>query len=442
MEILGVVLGLVTLIILSFAGWGMIPTALAAAFVVIFTNGMGIWDALSVSFAGAMQNYVGTYMILFFLGTTFGGIMSASGAAKSISLKLLDTLGKGKSILVVVLASAILSYGGINLFVIVFTIYPIALVLFKEEDISKELFPAAMFLGCATFTMVSLPGTPAVQNIIPTTYFGTTAYAAPVLGIIVSIFMFAIGYMFLRYSQKRLQKKGVHFVPGVKDDLDAIDISKREGLPNWFVSVLPILIILVIIFALKDRFASLVGVNIALFVGILISLVLYRESFGFKKILPTVNESATNSVISLINTAVIVGFGGVVQASEGFNKIVDFALSFDMSPLISGSLAVGTVAAACGSCSGGLTIFMDALGTTYLNLATQAGISPEVLHRVFCLAGAGLDSLPHSGAFITTIIVAGLTHKESYKYFFVTNIVVTSLGCVLAIILYTAFGIV
>ena len=171
-------------------------------------------------------------------------------------------------------------------------------------------------------------------------------------------------------------------------------------------------------------------------------MILYRKTFALSQIIPSFNEGATSSVISLINAAAVVGFGGVVQASPGFEKIIDFVFQFQMSPLVSGSLAVGVVAAACGSCSGGLTIFMDALGGTYLQMAQAAGIPPAVMHRVFCLAGAGLDSIPHSGAFITVLGVSELSHKQSYKYFFFTNIVCTSLGCVLAIILYTLFKIV
>ena len=442
MEVIGIFLGLICLIILSFAGVGMIPTSLISALVVIVTNSMGVWDAISGSFATATVDYVGTYLTLFFFGATFGGIMSASGAAKSISLMLLDVLGRGKAILVVVLATAILTYGGVSMFVVCFTVYPIALVLFKEEDIPKQLFPAALFLGCSTFTMVSLPGTPAVQNIIPTTYFGTTAYAAPTLGIITSIFMFVLGYVFLRRCQVGLAKKGVHFVASPKDDLDAIDISQREGLPHWLIALIPVIAILVIIFLLKDVFDSLLGVNIALLVGIFLSIVLFRKSFPIKNIIPTMNQGATNCIISLLNAAAVIGFGGVVQASPGFQQIVDFVFGFQMNPLISGSLAVGVVAAACGSCSGGLTIFMDALGSTYLQMAQSAGIPAAVMHRVFCLAGAGLDSLPHSGAFITVLEVSDLNHRLAYKYFFFTNIVCTSLGCVLAIALYLLFGLV
>lgn len=442
MEVIGIILGLATLIVLSFAGVGMIPTSLISALVVILTNGMGIWDAISVDFVGATINYFGTYLTLFFLGSSFGVIMSVSGAAKAIALKLLDTLGKGKAILVVVLATAILTYGGVSMFVVCFTIYPIALVLFKEEDIPKALFPAALFLGCSTFTMVSLPGTPAVQNIIPTTYFGTTAYAAPMLGIITSVFMFFVGYLFLRRCQVSLANKGHHFVASPKDDMNAIDITKRDGLPHWFVALIPILVILVVIFALKNTFSSLLGVNIALVIGIALSLVFFRSSFPVSKIIPAFNEGANNSVMSLVNAAAVIGFGGVVKASGGFAQIIDFVFGFQMNPLISGSLAVGVVAAACGSCSGGLTIFMDSLGATYLQMAQSAGIPAAVMHRVFCLAGAGLDSLPHSGAFITVLTVSDLTHRQAYKYFFFTNIVVTSLGCILAIFLYMVFGIV
>lgn len=438
--IIGLALGLATLIFLSYRGWGMVITSIIASLVVILCNRMDLWEAFSVGYATTMKNYVGSYLLLFFLGTAFGGLMGESGAAKSISIKLIDVLGRNKGILVVVLASAILSYGGVNLFVIVFTIYPIALVLFKEGNVSKRLFPASLFLGCATFTMVSLPGTPAIQNLIPTKVFGTTAYAAPVNGIIVSIFMFALGYSFLVWQQKRLIAQGIGFVPGSKDDLNSIDISNRDGLPNWGLAVLPMIIVILFIFVTKDSLDTIFSVNLALTIGIILVLILFRKNI--KNPLQSINESATNSIIALLNTAVIVGFGGVVQASAGFQSVVDFALGLQMNPLVSGAVATGIVAGATGSCSGGLSIFMDALGPQYVQLCTQANIPLEIMHRVICLAGAGLDSLPHSGGFITAIIATQLTHKESYKYFFFTNIAVTSLGCVVAIALFVIFGIV
>ena len=171
MGLIGIVGGIAVLIYLAFRGVGMVPTTIAASLVVIVFNGMDLWDAMLDGYGATTANYVASYIILFYLGTLFGELLSKSGAAKAIALQVLRLPMHKKGLFVVVFAAAILSYGGVNLFVTVFSIYPIALVLFKQEDIPKRLFPAALFLGCATFTMVSLPGTPAIQNLIPAEAF-------------------------------------------------------------------------------------------------------------------------------------------------------------------------------------------------------------------------------------------------------------------------------
>lgn len=438
--LLGILAGLGTMILLAFRGLGMVPATIAASLVVILFNGMNLWDAMLEGFGQTTANYVANYIVLFFLGTLFGELLSRSLAAKSIALQVLRIPLKHKALLVVVLASAILSYGGVNLFVTVFSIYPIALVLFKEEDIPKRLFPAALFLGCASFTMVSMPGTPAIQNLIPAKTFGTTAYAAPTMGIICTVVMFALGMLWLRYSQKRLAARGIGFVPGSRDDMGRIDISDRTGVPGFFRSVIPIALVVGLIFALNPIFETVFAVNIALAAGVVITIILHFPKLK-DGLLERFNTSGHDSLIALMNTAVVVGFGGVVAMSSGFDTVVDWAMSLDMNPMVSGAVAVAAISAATGSASGGLQVFSDALGPEYVELANAEGISLDAMHRVLAMSAAGLDSMPYSGGYITAITVTQLTHRESYGYFFVTNIVITSIGAVLGMILYLGFGI-
>lgn len=432
LQVIGLLLAMTLLVILAFKNWGMIPASLAASIIIIITNRMDVWQAFSVSYAAALENFVGTYLLMFFLGAAFGNIMGESGAAKSISLKLVDLLGADKAILIVVLSAALLSYGGISLFVCVFAIYPIGIVLFKKADISKELFPACMLFGCATFTMVAVPGTPAISNIIPTNYFGTNAYAAPVLGIIASILMFIMGYCYLMWADRRLHAKGIGFTPGANDDEKVLNMRNDEALPDWRLSFVPLILVIALIFGLKNL-VPMFAVVIALTAGVFSALILFWKYL--KNPLEVINQSAGSSIVSILNTAAIVGFGGVVQGSAGFEKIVHFALNLNMSPLVSASIAVNIVAGITASSSGGLTVFMDALGAKYLQMAQAAGISPQVLHRICSIASSGLDSLPHSGATVTCIISSGLTHKQAYKYVFVTNCVVPILALIVVVFL-------
>jgi len=431
--VIGLLLGLILLMYLSFKDWGMVPASILASLVVIFTNNMDIWKAFSVSYADSMKGFVGTYLLLFFMGSYFGSLMGEVGAAKSISRAVMKWLGRDKAMMIIIVAGAILSYGGVSLFVIVFALYPISLVLFKEANISKNLFPAVMFFGTATFTMTNLPGTPAITNLIPTTYFGTTAYAAPVIGIASSIVIFIVGYYYFKWENNRLQKLGIGFVPGPDDKPSDFTLYDNEDLPSWIQSILPMLVVVVLIFVFKGKLNAIYSVVIALTAGVLLTIALFWKRL--KNPIKSANEGAVNSITALLNTAVVVGFGGVVAASGGFKEIVEFALSLKMDPLISGSIAVNVVAGITGSSSGGLTIFMNTLGKEFLAMANAAGISPEVLHRVLVIAASALDSMPHTGAIVTANVVCGLTNRETYRYTFGSNIVIPFIGLAVAIIL-------
>ena len=280
---------------------------------------------------------------------------------------------------------------------------------------------------------------------MPTEVLGTTAYAAPLNVVIVSVIIFILCVVWLEWNRVVLQKQGIGFVAGPNDDLSQLDISNREGLPPFWMAILPIVFEIAYIFVLQQVLRSSWDTNFVVIQAMVFSCLLVVILFGQKAlqgIRQTIDDSADKSVLALMNTAMVTGFGGVVQASEGFAVVRDWAFSLDLNPLISASIATGIVAAACGSCSGGLSVFLAALGPQYVTMCNQQGIPLEMLHRSITWAGAGLDSFPHSGGIVTSWVYTGITPKESYKYVFMTNIVFTCLGCVLTIALYMLFGIV
>lgn len=427
--ILGLIIGLAVLIFLTFKGMNVIPVSLIASLIVILTNNADIWGVLSGNYAVSMKNFVGNYLIMFLLGAVLGELLSLSGAARSIAYKLVDIFGAKRCILIVVLASVILSYGGVSVFVIVFSVYPLTLFLFSEADIPKKLIPATILLGSGTFTMTALPGTPALTNIIPTKYLGTTPTAAPVIGIIVSIVMFLAGYFYLMNRVKKYKEIGLHFVPGVNDRVEKISEEEKAKLPHWGISVLPILSIFITIFYFKGKLDSVFAVCIALFVGVALGYILFWKRIDEKQMI--LNKSSQGSIGALLNTASIVGFGGTVRAVPAFNSFVNFALGLQFNPLISAVLAVNVIAGITGSSSGGITIFMEAMAKNYLAM----GINPEVFHRVCAIAAGVLDSLPHAGPNVTFLAVTNLTYKESYSHMFVMTCIVPFIGVVTAILL-------
>jgi len=429
--VIGVLTALALVMYLAYRGWGIIPASLLCSLIVLITNGGAIWQGLAVNYGDGFKYFAGTYFLLFILGSLFGKVMGDTGSASSISYKLIDWLGTKRVILIILLATAILTYGGVSLFVVIFTVYPIGLVLFQKAGVPKRILCAAVVAGAGTFTMTALPGTPQIQNIIPAQVLGTTPMAAPVIGVTASLFMFFLCLLYLNREARIAAEKGETYGGNAKDNTAALAASDLSGLPDWKVAFLPIVLVIGIIVALKGKMDPLASVAVAMSVA---TLVCYL--FNIQKIknpVQTLSEGLSLGIMPLINTAAIVGFGFVVQKVPAFQSFVQFALGLKFPPIVSAVFATNIVAGITGSSSGGLSIFLKTMGPEYLKL----GVNPEILHRISAIASGGLDTLPHCGGIITILMVMGLTHKQAYKGIFVTSVLIPIIAVVLGIIMAT-----
>jgi H+/gluconate symporter-like permease len=400
--------------------------------IVLLTNGGNIWKGFATDYGDGFKYFAGTYFLLFILGSLFGKVMSDTGSASAISYKLIDWLGTKRVILIILLATAILTYGGVSLFVVVFTVYPIGLVLFQKAEIPKRILCAAVVAGAGTFTMTALPGTPQIQNIIPAQILGTTPMAAPVIGITASLLMFFLCLLYLNREAKIAAEKGEPFTGGPNGKASALPSADLSGLPDWKIAFLPLILVIAIIVALKGKMDPLASVAVAMTVATLVCYLLNMPKI--KNPVQTLTEGLSMGVMPLINTAAIVGFGFVVQKVPAFQSFVKFALGLKFDPLISAVFATNIVAGITGSSSGGLSIFLKTMGPEYLKL----GVNPEILHRISAIASGGLDTLPHCGGIITILMVMGLTHKEAYKGIFVTSVLIPIIAVIVGVIMAMA----
>jgi H+/gluconate symporter-like permease len=135
-----------------------------------------------------------------------------------------------------------------------------------------------------------------------------------------------------------------------------------------------------------------------------------------------------------------VGFGAVVAALPAFALVRDWVLAIEGGPLVSLAVATNVLAALTGSASGGLTIALDALGHTYMVIASQTGLNPALMHRVAVIGSGTLDILPHNGAVVTLLAICGSTHRESYFDIVMVGIVGAIIALIAVIVLGTAFG--
>ncbi|MCH7321424.1 GntP family permease [Solibacillus sp. MA9] len=424
-SLITIVISLILLIVLALRGYSIIIIAPVVSLFVMVTNGFSILETFQETYMSGFINYVKNYFLIFLFAAIFGKLMDDSGAARQIANLLLKIVGKDskyKVLVSVMIICAFLTYGGVSLFVVIFAVLPIAKPLFKELEIPWHLFMAPFFTGIGTFTMTMLPGTPSVQNIIPTKYLGTTVTAAPLLGIIAAVFVIAINLWYMKFALKRSEARGETY-SGMKnpdnDEKGSIkDIYAGRKLPNQIISLIPPIALLVTLNLFEVPIIyTLMGV-------VVLTTILFWKNIEVKK--ETINNGTTSAILPIINTSADVGYGSVIAITAGFTLFNDAMADIPGSPLISLFIATTALAGITGSSSGGLGIAMEALSQTYLNL----GLNPEAMHRVAAVASGGLDSLPHNGAVITILVASKLTHKEAYKHIFAVSVIAPLLAAI------------
>lgn len=482
MGLLGILLGLAGLIFFAFRGSSILVLAPVAGLIAAAFSGQPLLASWTQTFMSNAASFIAQFFPLFLLGALFGKLMEDSGSVTSIANFMTTKLGAQRAILAVVLAGAIVTYGGVSLFVALFVLAPMGMALFRQADVPRRLMPAAIALGTFTFTMSAMPGSPAINNAIPMPFFGTTPFAAPGLGIIASLVMLGFGMWWLKRAEAKARAAGEGFGPGedgaakkaasdpivreratTSQAFDPAEIDHSAEAPSGppiVLAALPIIVVIVVnllmSFVVLPRTdasflaepqwgaTSLAAVGgvwsviVALIAAILMVIALNFRSVPVLR--ATMSAGANASVLPIVSVASLVGFGAIVASLPAFDDVRNWVLSIEGGPLVSLAVATNILAALTGSASGGLTIALDALGSTYMRLAAETGLSPDLMHRVAVIGSGTLDSLPHNGAVVTLLSVCGVTHKEGYLDIVMTAIVGALIALVVVIVLGSAVG--
>ncbi len=482
MGLFGILLALGLLIWLAYRGWSVLLLAPAAALIAAAVSREPLLAHWTQTFMGSAAQFLAQFFPLFLLGALFGKLMDDSGSVEAIARFMTERLGARRAILAVVLAGALVTYGGVSLFVAFFVLAPMAQALFQAADIPRRLMPAAIALGTSTFTMTAFPGTPAIQNAIPMPFFGTTPFAAPGLGIIASAIMLGFGLWWLTRSEAAARRAGEGY--GSAADItprtvaDDPIIRERATTAREFdpaemahgrhtevavpigIAVLPLAVVVIVnllmslmilprldfSFLAEARWggtslsavAGVWSVVVALAAAILTLILVNRRRL--RSLRESMDAGANASVLPAFSVASLVGFGAVVAMLPAFAIVREWVLSIGGGPLVSLATATNVLAALTGSASGGMTIALDALGDTYMRIAAEQGIDPALMHRVATIGSGTLDSLPHNGAVVTLLAVCGSTHRESYFDIVMVGIVSALIALVAVIVLGTTFG--
>ncbi|WP_260954349.1 GntP family permease [Pseudomonas citri] len=464
LEALGITASLALLIYFAYRGYSVIVFAPIFALLAALTQGLPLMPTYTELFMVKAAVYVKNFFPIFLLGAVFGKIMEESGMAKSIASALIRSLGPRRAVLSTVLSAALLTYGGVSMFVVVFAVYPFAAALFREADIPKKLIPATIVLGAFTFTMDSLPGSPQIQNIIPSKFFGTTIYAGPYLGIFIALVMFATGMLWLTHRVNKARANGEGYGDHTLNEPQLANLK----LPSWRISLLPLVAVLVINYIgnkvvewdpdmlnlIIDMHLPLAATSIktvistwsliiAVTVGIAIACSVGFFTMPKGSMSKAINLGAVGSLLAIMNVASEVGYGNVIAALPGFKSIISGVMAMNIggdNPLTSMAVTINIICGITASASGGVSIALDLFSTMWMDWAAAVNMSPEILHRFASIASGGFDTGPHNGAIITLLAVCGLTHKQSYPDIFaITLLKVLMVG--IALVFVSVLGI-
>ncbi|MDI5985434.1 GntP family permease [Halomonas sp. M4R5S39] len=476
--ILTIAVALMLLMYLAYRGLSLLILApTLAALVALVLVDTPLLASYTQVFMGAAGDFIVRYFPLFLLGAVFGKLMEDSGSAEVLASAIVERLGDSRAILAVVLSCAVMTYGGVSLFVVAFAVYPIAAALFRQARLPKRLIPGTIALGAFTFTMTALPGTPAIQNAIPMPYFGTTPFAAPGLGILTGLVMLGLGQAWLNHRARQARASGegygnhqekappaIHLrehAAGEGFDLAEVTAQPVRDLPPLMLALLPIVLVIalnllftaVVIPAMETGYlaeplygaTSLEAVrgvwSVIAALVIAIGIIIVTNLRRLEALTTTLDSGANASLLPIFNTASLVGFGSVIASLAAFDTISTWVTSVGGdNPLISLAIAVNLLAGMTGSASGGMSIALATLGDAYLAMGQAAGIAPELMHRVTAVATGGLDALPHNGAVITLLSICGLTHRQAYLDIAMVAVVAPLVSLVLLIAVGTLVG--
>lgn len=423
-SLVGILLAIVVLVFGCVKSVNLVVLTPLCALIVALTGGMSLVDGYGATYMTGMGSFIISQFPVFLTGALFSKFLEASGLSKSIALGLFKKLGTNNIVMAMIICNIVLAVAGVNTFVIIFTIFPIAVALFKEADLPRKLIPACI-LG-PTVAACMIPGLPTLNNTIPSSAFGVTVLAAPVLGFLGFLLMAVGSILYLNHEAKRCKAKGEHFEALPSDEEYLAQGLEEAGLPNPFLVLVPLAFVIVTLNVFQfPAYASL-------FCGCLIVFLMF-----FSKLKSQCNsllgEGVKNSQV-IITTAALSGFGAVVTAVPGYTLIANglTKVSFG-NPYLYTIIAVAVIAGISGSAYGSMRIAATAIGERVLAM----GGNPQVISRLMTMSSLSFDSLPHNSAIVLVLNYCGVSHKDGYKYLGVTTVLFPLAVSILGVLLGT-----
>lgn len=429
-SILGIACALVFLSLMVMKGINIFVVAITGALIVALTGQLDLYAALKDHYMAGFAGFVQNNFLIFLAGSFMGLVYDVTGGAKAIARLIIRAAGHNNAALAVILATGILTYGGIAGFVVCFAVFPIALEIYRAADVPRRFIPGTIIFGCCTFSSIG-PGNPQVGQVVLVNALGTNLMSGAVVGFIATGVTLLVGVVWLNLMIRKAQKAGEHFVAKSMDKFE-----DTVALPSPWLALLPLVLTLLAI-NIKLGGHVLLPVEYGVFLGSgLAYLLMRRYQTDGVPILAHIADAVKNSITAVANTSCVVGFGSVVKAAVGFPVIISAMTQIPGPDLVAVSVATTVLAGVCGSGSGGLGIAAPILAPIY----TARGVSLDILHRTMLIASSGLDTLPHNG-FVVTVLngVTHESHQDGYMPVFWLTVVTPIIATIVTIVLFSFF---
>ncbi len=429
MSTLFLVLGVIMLTVLAIKGVPIFYCSIIASIFVLLTAGMDVISGMTSTYAGSLGNYLIANFFIFTFAAIFGKIVEMSGSANSIADFIVSKIGPKFVVPAIIIAGGIMAYGGISVYVGMFTLYPLMFAMFERVNISRTLAPG-IYLAAAGSFAAWMPGSPAVQVLQPVQVFGTSTFAAAVPGFITVAIEIALEIVFCVWYVKYTQKKGLGWEgwealggnPAGKDD-------KKK--PNFIWAIIP-MVILIASLGILNKYSPVVGLTI----GIVAALIIYAPFLPWKSgFWNNMQTGFMSGCTALMATCSAVGFGGVIESTEAFQNLVNIVTGIDGSPIIISVAITAVLAGICGSGIGGQGMALPMINTYFAPMVTNL----SALTRALALS-CTIFTLPSNAVVNSSITAAHTTHKQSYFMTFITLSVMSFVSMVILLILFAIMG--
>lgn len=409
--VIGIVAALVLFIIASMRGWNVLISSIVTAIIIALTNGMDIMNSMvgtETSYVTGLAGFIRGNILIFMGGAIMGEFIDKSGAAKSIARAIMNKVGTKSPYFVllgIAAVGAILTYAGISMFVAMFALIPLARPMFRECNIPWHLFAAAWALAACSFTMAMIPGVPAVAWINAANGCGVSLTAAPIMGIVGSLIAIVLSCIYIKFALKRSLAKGETF----QADADDIEVEEDTNIPNFFLALLPLILLIATIIGLSATGMKNV-VYIGMIVGIIASIVCFWKYVGSPR--DVLGNGAKAALGPAVFTSAAVGVGTVAAASVGFSVIYDAIFNMPGGTYVSAATMAAALGGIMGSGSGAVGIIAQNFLEPYL----ATGVDPAALAKILASSASIGGALPNAGAMFGMFAAMGLTHKNAYKH--------------------------